>query len=175
MIEAVSAVATEVVEAKELAEVGKEGMNTKDLTQKPVTHVETRNKTLEGDLHPITGVPFESKQVELPSGETVEGVFPEFESMHDVQLNESQYMDSDARQFKTANEQLAENVANDPELAGKFTEDQLMQIEAGDTPEGYLWHHSEEPGVLQLVDKDIHDKTGHTGGRSLWGGGSDFR
>ena len=38
-----------------------------------------------------------------------------------------------------------------------------------------MWHHSEQPGVLQLVDKDLHDKSGHTGGRNLWGGGTEHR
>ena len=29
--------------------------------------------------------------------------------------------------------------------------------------------HSEGPGVLQLVNEYIHENTGHTGGRFLWG------
>ncbi|WGE06333.2 HNH endonuclease [Bacillus subtilis] len=28
---------------------------------------------------------------------------------------------------------------------------------------------------MQLVDADIHGKTGHTGGRNIWGGGSKYR
>ena len=40
---------------------------------------------------------------------------------------------------------------------------------------GYTWHHNQEEGVLQLVDKNVHEQTGHTGGRSIWGGGSDNR
>lgn len=30
-------------------------------------------------------------------------------------------------------------------------------------------------GVLQLVDEETHAQTGHTGGREIWGGGSDYR
>ena len=30
-------------------------------------------------------------------------------------------------------------------------------------------------GLMQLVDEIIHGKTGHTGGRNIWGGGSDLR
>ncbi|WP_423408368.1 HNH endonuclease [Heyndrickxia sp. MSNUG] len=33
----------------------------------------------------------------------------------------------------------------------------------------------EEPGVLQLVDRETHASVGHTGGRELWGGGSEYR
>lgn len=134
-----------------------------------------RNESLEGDCHPISGIEFERKTVELPDGIKVEGVFPKFESKFDAQLDESQYNESDAKHFKEANKQLKEAIENDPELRSQFTEEQLEQIEAGDTPEGYVWHHSEEPGTLQLVDSTAHTQTGHTGGRTVWGGGSENR
>ena len=34
------------------------------------------------------------------------------------------------------------------------------------TPDGYTWHHHQDPGLMQLVDRDIHRQTGHTGGFS---------
>ena len=116
------------------------------------SYIICKNESLEGDYHPISGVKFEKKTVELPDGSQVEGVFPNFELKFDAQLDESQHNDSDAKHFKEANSQLKEAVENDPELREQFTDDQLEQIEAGDTPEGYVWHHSEEPGTLQLVD-----------------------
>jgi uncharacterized protein YbjQ (UPF0145 family) len=36
------------------------------------------------------------------------------------------------------------------------------------TPEGYTWHHHQDGTTMQLVPSDIHSKTGHTGGFSLW-------
>ena len=60
-------------------------------------------------------------------------------------------------------------------LKSIFDEKQIAQIMGGKKPSGYVWHHSQEPGVLQLVDEYIHKITGHTRGRSLWGGGSSFR
>jgi RHS repeat-associated protein len=36
-----------------------------------------------------------------------------------------------------------------------------------ETPKGYTWHHHQEKGRMQLVDSDIHSKTGHTGGFSM--------
>ncbi|HHT7188628.1 TPA: HNH endonuclease [Bacillus cereus] len=141
---------------------------------KPI-HVDTRNQSLENDLHPITGVPFEKKVVELPNGEIIEGVFPEFPVTYEVQLEEHQYLNSDARQFKSAIGNLAQDVENNPSLQKNFTPEQLEQIKYSETPDGYVWHHSEQPGVLQLVDKELHDKSGHTGGRNLWGGGTEHR
>ncbi len=35
------------------------------------------------------------------------------------------------------------------------------------TPSGYTWHHHQEPGRMQLIDRDVHAKTGHTGGFSV--------
>lgn len=139
------------------------------------TYIICRNESLEGESHPITGVDFILKEIELPDGTLIEGVFPVFDSAFDAKLDDSQYTQSDAQHFKEANSQLKEEVKNNPELRGIFSTEQLEQIELGDTPDGYVWHHSEETGKLQLVDSNDHAQTGHTGGRSIWGGGSDNR
>lgn len=36
-----------------------------------------------------------------------------------------------------------------------------------ETPEGFTWHHHQNGRTMQLVDKQIHRLTGHTGGFSL--------
>lgn len=137
-------------------------------------HIICRNEGLEGDRHPVTGVPFERDYI-IYNGEKIEGVFPEFESIKDCQLPESLYEARDRDQFAYANQELKEAVENDPELASKFSPEQLEQIKNGDRPDGYVWHHHQEPGKLQLIDRDTHDKTGHTGGKLVWGGGSENR
>ncbi|NRG30197.1 HNH endonuclease [Bacillus circulans] len=140
-----------------------------------IHHIETRNDDLAGEHHPVTGVEFESKVVRLPSGEVIEGVFPEFESEYTATLPESMYLESDDTHFSYANEQVADAINQNPELGNELTDLQIEQIFANETPEGYTWHHSEEPGKLELIDKEIHAETGHTGGRELWGGGSENR
>ena len=105
----------------------------------------TRNESLKGDVHPITGVPFEEKTVTDAEGNKVTGVFPEFDSQFDAQLPDDMLQASDAEQFGECNKQLKEAVDN------------------------------EEKGKMQLVDSETHARTGHTGGRSIWGGGSEFR
>ncbi len=40
------------------------------------------------------------------------------------------------------------------------------------TPEGYTWHHHQDGTTMQLVPKNVHGDTGHTGGFSL-GTGSE--
>lgn len=143
--------------------------------EKTSYEIHTRNESLEGDRHPITGVPFEQKTVEDAEGNEVTGVFPVFESVMDAQLPEEMLQSSDRVQFDECNRQLKEAVDNDPELAEKFTPEQREQIQNGETPDGYTWHHNEEKGKMQLVDSDVHAQTGHTGGKTIWGGGSEFR
>lgn len=144
------------------------------LPEPPRRTIICRNESLEGDCHPVTGVPFERKVI-LVNGEEVEGVFAQFDSACDVHLPEHLQDATNAEQFEYANEQLRQAVEADPELRAKFTDEQLEQIRNGDRPDGYVWHHSENPGELQLVDKETHDKTGHTGGQVVWGGGSANR
>ncbi|MGM9951048.1 MAG: HNH endonuclease [Lysinibacillus sp.] len=149
-----------------------------DLIDSPEAEaMDTRNDHLAGLEHPETGVPFLEKTVELPDGSLVEGSFPVFESSFDVMLNEELYLASDDTQFSIANETLANAIAQNPGIAAELNLSQadLQSLAAGQTPEGYTWHHHEQPGRLQLVDEQIHNSTGHTGGRSLWGGGSAYR
>lgn len=138
-------------------------------------HIKTINENLKDQNHPVTDVPFKEKTVVTDKGEELIGVFPEFESVYDVQLPEDLYLESDKKQFNECNRQLKEAVESDPELAKKFDEVQLDQIKNGETPDGYTWHHNEETGKMQLVDSEIHAKTGHLGGRTIWGGGSENR
>ena len=143
------------------------------------TYLITRNESLEGDLHPITGVPFEKRQIDLGAGEIIEGVFPEFDSVFDAHIPEDLFQETDYKQFKECNKQLFESIENNPDIKSKFTIEQLEQIKEGmsdgTAPDGYVWHHSYEQGKMQLVDFDTHAYTGHTGGKTVWGGGNERR
>lgn len=136
--------------------------------------IDCRNEGLAGKEHPETGVKFERKTIEV-NGKLYEVVVPKFESEFEAELGEELQTESDAKQFKECNRQLKEAVQNDPELRKKFTEEQLEQINENETPDGYTWHHDAEVGKMQLVDSEIHAKTAHTGGKAIWGGGSQNR
>lgn len=145
-----------------------------EVGQSDVTRITCINEHLAGMEHPETGIPYEMKTIEL-DGEMVQVTVPQFDSVVQVQMPADMYLESDHTHFKFANEQLKQQLEENPELKDQFTAEQLEDIEAGDTPEGYTWHHSENPGELQLVKTDIHQATRHTGGRALWGGGSENR
>ncbi|MFE8698411.1 HNH endonuclease [Cytobacillus sp. FJAT-53684] len=139
--------------------------------------IETRNDHLEGSVHHETNVLFESNTIVLPSGTEVTGVFPVFESEYEVQLDESLYLQSSHVHFSYANAELYEAIQEDPNLADDLglNEQDIKALANGDNPEGFTWHHHEEPGTLQLVDEEVHANTGHDGGREVWGGGKDYR
>ncbi len=145
--------------------------NEVDNIEKETKDLKTINSDLEGKKHPISGVLYERDI--LPDGR--EGVFPVFPAITEVQLPKDMYQETDAKQFKTCNEELKEQIKNNPELKSKFTPEQIEQIENGRTPSGYTWHHHQQDGKMQLVPTDIHDKSAHTGGKALWGGGQANR
>ena len=138
-----------------------------------VIHYKTDCEYMEGKENE-RGIPYERKTVEI-NGITIEGVFPVFDSTFDVQLPEDLLQNSNLKQFKECNHQLYEAIEKDPELKAKFTDEQIEDIENMDTPTGYVWHHNEEVGKMQLVKVEDHDRTqggaAHTGGKALWGGG----
>lgn len=118
------------------------------------------------------GVLYERKIIEY-NGVKIEGVFPTFDSVFDVELPEEFYQSSSSKQFSESNKKLKEEVQNNSELRKMFTQEQLEDIENGNTPRGYTWHHNEDPGKMQLVKTEDHDKriggAAHTGGNSIWG------
>ena len=135
------------------------------------------NQDLEGKVHPETRVPFTAKLVETSEG-FKEGVFPDFSENHciyDAQLPEVLHEARDYEQAKHLNEQLRQAYENGILDTDLFTDQQLEQIRNGDKPKEYTWHHHEDKGRMQLVDTEVHTKTAHTGGRSIWGGGGEAR
>ena len=78
---------------------------------------------------------------------------------------------SDPVHIGIANMQLYEAIQADPGLADElgFTAEDVENLKSSVTPEGYDWHHHEEPGRIQLVTEEQHAGSGHTGGRTIWG------
>lgn len=140
------------------------------------SEIDTINAGLEGDVHPVTGVPFERTEIEY-NGQLISDVFPVFESEFTATLTEQQYLLSDSTHFNIANEQLYNEIQQNPALAQSLnlSSEDIVNLQYNITPEGYTWHHHEQPGQLQLVETAVHDQTAHTGGRFIWGGGSEYR
>lgn len=159
-----------------------------DLTQKGVSpgmldkisysdgvyKIKTDNNRLAEGIHPDTKVPYKTKIVDV-LGVKIEGVFPDFKPVFDTQLPEGLIIAKDKAQFEYCTEQLRNAVNINPELRKQFSERQLAQIEKGITPSGFVWHHNEHRGRMELVDFNTHESSHHTGGKAIWGGGSKER
>lgn len=134
------------------------------------TKVHTINESLVGKKHPETGVEFMEKKLNYSDGQRIAGVFPKFDSRIDLQLPKELYKLSEKNQKKWLLARL-QNEIKRGNLKEVFTEAERETILKGKIPKGYTWHHNEKEGLMQLVDSEIHEKTRHTGGMSLWGKG----
>ena len=132
----------------------------------PIT---TRNMALDGQ-ESENGVQFERRTAELADGLSVEGVFPNFESKHHVELGDDANDMSIHQQFKACKEDFQEHMFDSMEKLEDFTVEDMMKLEKpqGYTPEGYTWQHNPETGSFDLVSSEDHS-VGHTGGNALWG------
>ncbi|HUI43522.1 MAG TPA: HNH endonuclease [Terriglobia bacterium] len=114
--------------------------------------------------------------------ETVEvqfdgGGFPIFRSYHDYRLPATQVgpLHSDSVQFRRAFEDFRKATLSDDHWTRRFTPEQAKAIQEafatnGPRIHGFVWHHHQDHGVLQLVSAYDHRHTGHYGGRFLTGG-----
>lgn len=139
--------------------------------------IDTRNMELEGSTHETTNIPFERTVVETDKGELQSGVFPVFEPAFEMKLPDDTLQESDTVHAQLANDQLYKSIQQNPALADElgFTTYDIENLQSSATPNGYEWHHNENIGIMQLVEKEIHQQTGHTGGRAIWGGGTEAR
>lgn len=112
---------------------------------------------LAGKTHPVSGVKFDSNG------------FPIFEQKYNTKLDPQDYLKSRGTHFDRASKALYNDIMNDSNLRSKFTEAEIAIFKEGGVPKAYTWHHHQDEGVMQLVDRKIHRQTGHTGGFSIWG------
>ena len=129
----------------------------------------------EFNIHRETGIKYHKKIVKDIDGVQYEGMFPIFETPFEAQIPTNLYYATDKTQFKESTRQICKLLDSKPELKNQFTKEQLKQIYNLETPSGFTWHHTEDPGRMQLVNSKIHEGTNHTGGRFIWGGGKSKR
>lgn len=130
----------------------------------PVT---TRNQELEGAN--LDGVSFARRQVKLDNDLVLEGVFPEFESLHHVDLGEDAMDMSLHRQFSACKADFQDHMYDLPlPEALTFGDMERMDSDHGYAPRGYTWNHNPDIGSFDLVPTETHRSYGHTGGNALW-------
>jgi len=134
--------------------------------------VSTINHRYLKSVHPDTAVEFDQAFLKYSDGRKIVGVFPKFDSAADVQLSKDLYKASFPQQEKYCLEQLQKQLKNPFSATRKnFSDAEVEQILDNKLPDGYTWHHNQKEGFMQLVSREIHEATRHTGGMSLWGVG----
>ena len=107
--------------------------------------------------HPKTKVKFDSKG------------FPKFKTYYTVKLRRKDFHKTREQHFYIANKMLYKKIVYSSRLRAKFTQKEIKEFSQGLTPGKYTWHHHQDAGILQLVDYDVHSKTSHIAGYSIWG------
>ena len=165
-IEKASEVAKKTEDVSDTSRLGNSALD----VMKHYEYVITKNANLAGRRHPQTDVLFELKKVDYSDGRKIQAVFAQFDSKVDIQLPENLYKESFSKQKKYLNNQLKEMI-KDKKWIDVFSKEELEDIANNIDLENYVWHHNEKEGLMQLVDANIHAKTGHDGGMKFWGAG----
>lgn len=116
-----------------------------------------RNGKVASKLHPVTKVAFNSNG------------FPQFAYKVQLALPKELIKSSSTTQFRNLNQQLLIQIQTNSTVRAKFTSAQISNIKKLKNPTGYTWHHHQNTGIMQLVNSTTHSKTGHTGGKAIWG------
>lgn len=134
-----------------------------------VIKISTRNQALEGD-DTLEGVVFNRREVELADDLVLEGVFPEFEHIHHVDLGEAAKDMSLHQQLKACKEHYQHHLFDNRDALKDITLGDMMKMEdsQGYAPEGWTWNHDPDIGQFDLVKTSLHSSVGHTGGNSFW-------
>ena len=118
--------------------------------------------SLAGQRHPATGIVYDNRG------------FPIFDDVafYDTRLNINEFRSvSYQSQMRMATRDLRDQLNNNPQLRSRFEPDQLQAIQSGQANIPRLtWHHHQDTGRMQLIDRDIHRRTGHVGGEAISGG-----
>ncbi|UTH01512.1 HNH endonuclease [Macrococcoides canis] len=117
------------------------------------------NGKLAGKKHPKSGIEF--NDLGLPKFDEVK--------VFEVDLPVDLHVASDEKQFREAVNYLSKEIKENPRLSNFFNDKQIEEIKSGKTIiSDFTWHHHEITGKLQLIPREIHADTRHTGGNVLW-------
>lgn len=142
------------------------------------------------------------KEVTIDMGAyKIKGVFPDFaeHSLFKTTLNKKYHIAYDIDHFILAKKDLREAYLKNPEkIISKLKElnkgekyefgkvllsgDAMLKKQIDDILDttnnnlfGFIWHHNENLGVMELVKTSVHNNVKHVGGKQIWGGGAHYR
>ena len=145
------------------------------------------------ELDPKTGIRMVCKRVRWTDGSIGHRRFPKFKSEFTIKLPKNLHEASDIKQFTECNQKFKEKFNTDDQFRNNILQqvDILVEkynklgyegwessqmfideVNKGHTPPGFVWHHHEHKGIMQLVLREDHENIRHEGGKTLWGKGN---
>jgi hypothetical protein len=117
---------------------------------------------LAGQRHPETGVVFDQRGSPIFDNDTA----------YDTRFTGSEFGQASYQtQMRMASRDLRTTIGTNSQLRSQFNSTQLQAIQSGNTEfTGYTWHHHQDSGRMQLVDKTVQGRTGHIGGEAMSSG-----
>ena len=128
----------------------------------------------------ISGISYSEKIVKLSNGIKIKAVLPKVNTISKIELPQYMYSKPSVVQKNFAFIKFKEQLRINPKLQSKFTETEIKEILARELTttksntfkvKGYTWRHSEELGVMQLIDNKTYSKIKGISGKSIWRGG----
>lgn len=133
---------------------------------------------MRGEPNTAVNFDYDGKQISIPYDDRGFPVFDDvtkFETRVEGYADFSKKSQNGDNNYKMSMQDATRNLKREIESGridrGQFTEKQLEDIMAErERISGFIWHHHQEAGRMQLVPKPIHDKTSHLGGAAMIGG-----
>ena len=132
-----------------------------------IIQIRRRNQDLDGQA--LDGVSFQRQEIQLADDFILTGVFPEFESLHHVELGKTARDMTLYEQFSACKADFQDHMYDLPlSKSISFGDMERMDTSQGFAPRGWTWNHGADVGSFDLVPTETHKKYGHTGGNALW-------
>ena len=130
------------------------------VTSSTLPSLTQKNVKLANQAHPVTGIVFDQRG------------FPIFDNVakFDIKIGSelSAIKQSDVH-MKAATSNLREQILNKKIDTNLFSVQQMFDIMSGKAKiDGFIWHHHQDVGRMQLIPETLHKKTGHVGGSKMW-------
>ncbi|MCZ4283147.1 HNH endonuclease, partial [Kiloniella laminariae] len=130
-----------------------------NVTSTTIPPYSAKNVKLAGKRHPDTDVVYDLRG------------FPIFDDIakYDTRLPLSDFKSASYQtQMRMATRDLRDQIEKNQQIKTTFDADQLHAIQSGKANIPRLtWHHHQDSGRMQLVDRDTHKLTGHVGGEAI--------
>lgn len=114
------------------------------------------NGHLAGKYHPVTKIIFNYQGFPIFAG-------PKFK------ISAKYWKSNNTTIWNQIKGNVKDELKTNADFKKQFTQKEISDINKGIKPANFRIHHHQNTGEIQLVHKNLHEKTGHTGGKTIWG------